>query len=210
MKKIILAVIFSLTVISSVHPQSNFSAELDGGVIIPFKSYGGLQGKLQMNYLCFADDYLYASLSYSSWDRNKLVIYDPSGQTFNALYSEYNHTLYSFFLGNRFVFFKHKTFSLFNDVELGYQNLNYTRLFPQRLVNSDGRVEYLADYSKQKDITESLFGLGIVLGLKNSITEKVDLMISTKLNSYINSSFHGLFGSANTNAGVTCGFIYDL
>lgn len=210
MKKIILAVIFSMILINNLFSQSILSAELNGGVIIPFKSYGGLQGNVQINYSCFADNYLYASFSYSSWDRNKIVIYDPSGQTFNDVYSEYDHTLYSIFAGNRFIFFKYKTFSVFNDIELGYQNLNYMRIFPQRIINPDSTVEYLADYSKQKSITESLLGLGVGFGLKNDITEKVDLIISVKINSYINRSFHGLFGSANTNAVVAGGFVYNF
>ncbi len=139
-----------------------------------------------------------------------MIINDPGGQTFYDVYSEYNHSLYSVLAGNRFIFYKFKTISVFNDFELGYQSLNYIRTFPQRILNPDGTIEYLTDYSKQKNITENLFGLGVGLGLKNSITSKVDLIILIKLNSYVNSSFHGLFGSANTFAAFTGGFIYNF
>ena len=111
---------------------------------------------------------------------------------------------------NRTIFYKYKTFSIFNSLELGYQGLIYTRSFPQRIVNPDGTIEYLTDYRLSQNIIANLLGLGVRLGIKNSISSKVDLLISIKLNSYLNSSFNGLFGSTNSYFSFSGGFIYKL
>ncbi len=210
MKRTLLPVIFCLIASINLYSQNMTSLEFSGGVTSPIKSYDGLMGKIQINYSYSDDNNLYASFSYASWAKNKVIIHDPAGQTFNDVYSEDNHSLYSILIGNRMIFYRYKTFSVFNDLELGYQNLNYTRSFPQRIVNPDGTVEYLTNYSLSQNITENLLGLGVGLGIKNSITTKVDLLVSLKFNSYLNSSFNGLFGDTNSYFSFSGGVIYNL
>ena len=210
MKRIFFAVITSLLFVFSLYPQNRISLEFTGGVISPIKSYDGLMGKIQVNYSYSNDNNLYASFSYSSWAKNKVIIHDPDGQTFNDVYSEDNHSLYSILIGNRMIFYRYKTFSVFNEFELGYQGLNYTRSFPQRIINPDGTIEYLTDYSLSQNITENLLGLGVGLGIKNSISTKVDLLISIKLNSYLNSSYNGLFGRTNSYFSFSGGFLFNI
>lgn len=210
MKRILVLVIFFLLASINLYSQNMTSIEFSGGVISPIKSYDGLMGKIQINYSYSNDNSIFASFSYSSWAKNKTIIHDPAGQTFNDVYSENNHYLYSILVGNRMIFYRYKTFSVFNDLELGYQNLNYTRSFPQRIVNPDGTIEYLTDYNLSQNISENLLDLGVGLGIKNSITTKVDLLFSIKFNSYLNNSFNGLFGSTNSYFSFSGGLIYKL
>lgn len=41
------------------------------------------------------------------------------------------------------ILYRYKIFSIFNDLELGYQNLDYKNTFPQRKFNTDGTIDYL-------------------------------------------------------------------
>ncbi len=210
MKKTSLILLLSLLSVINLYSQDKFSIEFGGGVISPFKSYGGFNGKAQLNYSYSINNDLYASFSFASWARNIGTIHDPDGQTFYNIYSEYDHSLYSIFAGNRMILFRYKALSLFNDIEIGYQILNYTRIFPQRIINPDGTIEYLTDYSKKKNITENLFGLGAGLGIKNRITSQIDLLLSIKLNSYVGSNYTGLLGGPNTFITFMGGLICNL
>jgi len=210
MKKTSLIILISFLSVFNLYPQNKLSLELSGGVISPFKSFSGFLGKAQVNYAYSIDNSFYAGFSNSSWAKNEVTIHDPSGKTFYDVYSEYDHSLYSIFAGNRMIFLRYKTLSLFNDLEIGYQILNYIKTFPQRILNPDGTVEYLTDYNTQKNVTENLFGLGAGIGITNKITTQAELLLSIKLNSYVGSNYTGLLGSRNTYLTFMGGCIFSL
>ena len=210
MKRIFFAVITSLLFVFNLYSQNRISLEFTGGVISPIHSTNdGLLGTVQINYYSYRDNYLYANFSYSGWDKNKIGINDPNGLRYN-LYSEENHSLFSIFIGDRYIFNRNKIFSAFVELELGYQNLNYTSVFPTRFINPDGTIEYLYDYGKKEIINENLVGLGLGLGIQHEITNNCDILLSIKLNSNMNNSYNGFFSSQDTYFTYSGGFLFNL
>ncbi|MGB8316901.1 MAG: hypothetical protein WCE54_02165 [Ignavibacteriaceae bacterium] len=201
-----------------IRAQNNHSIQINGGVISPMSSSKGLSIYLQYNYYLNKQIILYTYTGYSAWDKYKIKLPDNrpfySGivpKYFNS-YSADDHILIPIYLGSRINFYSNNLFTPFINFEIGYSYLSYNSYDQQEEINPETgeTVGYYPDNTTKKANRENLFGVGIGAGLSHQISENIDLLLSFKLNSYVNENYNGLFSTQGTYTAFIAGFNFKL
>ena len=214
-----LLLILSVLIVSEVSlPQSPNSVQINGGIISPMSSSKGLTGTIQYNYLLNPIIKFYAYTGYSAWDKHKIkfpdnrMFYSGYGPKYFDSYSADDHILIPFYLGTKINFSTTKFFTSYVNFEIGYSYLSYNSYEQQKVMEpvTEEVIGYHPDESTKKENQESLFGVGIGAGLSYPISESLDLLLSFKLNSYVNENYYGLFSARGTYTTFTAGFNFNL
>jgi hypothetical protein len=205
-----------LFVTNLVLAQEQYSIQINGGLIAPMSSSKGFTGLAQLNYTITPNISLYIYSGYSGWDQHKVVYHEDYStiqkeQYFDS-YSADEHTLIPVYVGSKIHLLTNKLFTSFINVELGYSHLSYNSYDNWKSVEpATGKVlGYFVDRSSKKEIKEDLFGVGVGLGFSHPITEKMNLILSLKLNSYVSKNYYGLFSTGGTYTNYLLGFEYTI
>jgi hypothetical protein len=209
---IFVSVLFSIPIFA----QGDNSFQINGGIIMPMSSSKGLTTSIQFNYKFNPIIELYGYVGYSSWDKYNITYHEDYSpiqkQQYFKTYSADNHILVPIYLGGKVNFNTNKLFTSFINFELGYSHLSYNSFNNFKSVDPEtGEVlGYRSDFSTKKEVSENLFGIGIGAGLSHPMTESLDLVLSFKLNSYINSNYYGLFSTRGTYSMFLAGFNFKI
>jgi len=201
---------------TNISAQDNNSVQINGGIIYPMSSSNGLTGIIQYNYSINKQIYLYIYSGYSSWDRFNITFLEDHSevqkQTKFISYSADQHKLIPVYIGSRINFHTNKLFTSFVNLEIGYSYLSYNSYTNRKSVDPEtGEVlSYYVDGSTKEEITENLIGVGIGAGISHPVTENLNLILTFKLNSYLNSEYYGFFRAKGTYTMFLAGFSYDL
>jgi opacity protein-like surface antigen len=218
MKKSFFSLIIFISIIlcSTLSAQDSYSIQINGGLISPWSSSDGFLGTAQFNYPVSSKISLYIYSGYSTWDKY-IVYYQESlplvhKQIIFRIYSADDHTLIPIYIGSKINFHTNSLFTAFLNFELGYSFISYNSYDIQKSVNAvTGAVlSYYTDQSSKKRINESVFGLGIGGGLSHPISERLNLILSYKFNSYANSDYPGLFSTKGMYSAFLVGLNYNI
>jgi hypothetical protein len=211
-----LIVIFLLLFSLTAYAQKPLSIQVNGGFINPIDSHKGLSGSVQFNYSLNSKFNLYFYSGYSNWDRNKIIFYEEmtglQTQQYFPSYSKDNHKLMTFNFGGKINLHTNKIFTSFVNIELGYSHLSYTKY----LVWNKGHAEsgevigYYVDPTAKIDVNDDLFGVGLGGGVFRNIGNNISLVLSFKLNSFLNSNYEGLFTRKGTYTMFLAGFNFAV
>lgn len=210
MKRFSILFIFLATA-QIIFSQQSHSFQFAGGIIMPMSSSKGLTASVQYNYR-FSDHirfYIYSV--YSSWDKLRANFTENYSsiqqQTRFSTYIADDHILIPVYIGSRIDFNTNKLFTAFVTFEIGYSYLSYNSYGVTKEVNTTtGEVlAYNADLNSKKEITENLFGVGAGIGISRQLTDNLDIILSFKLNSSLNSEYYGFFSSHGTYTALSLG-----
>lgn len=216
MSKLLLSLLALITVSGILQAQNARSIQLNAGAIFPMNSSKGFSTALQYNYSLNSTVQLYAYSGISYWDENHLLYeVDRSDIRKNMIFTSYDadeHVLIPLYLGSRINLHSDKLFTTFINLELGYSHLSYNAYDNVVVVDDNtGKVkEFYADPKSRRKVNDNLFGIGAGVGISHEITEGIELQLSYKLNSFINSSYNGFFTSRGTYNTVVLGFNYGI
>ncbi|MFA5804261.1 MAG: hypothetical protein WC879_06425 [Melioribacteraceae bacterium] len=218
MKKSLLAslTIIALIISNVTFAQDSNSIQINGGIFMPMSSSKGFNTSIQYNYHLSNNIQLYIYSGYSSWDKyNVNFIEDWSTvqkQTLFNSYSSDNHVLIPVYVGSRINFHTNKFFTSFATFEIGYSHLSYNSYDIKKEINPNtGEVlAYNADQNSKKEMNENLFGVGAGVGLSHPITENINIILSFKLNSQLNSKDYSFLSSKGTYTAINLGFNINL
>lgn len=217
MSKLFASFFFFLLISSSsvTSAQNSHSIEINGGIISPMSSSNGLTASVQFNYSYSSTVNFYLYSGYSSWDKYNVTFYEDYSEIqkkqFFQTYSEDDHVMIPVFLGAKINFHTTKFFTTYIDVEVGYANLSYNSYSNRKIVDPEtGEVlKYTIDPASKREVNDNLFGIGIGAGLSHPITKYLNLILSFKLNSFLNSGY-GLFSSKGTYTAFLAGFNFNI
>jgi len=211
-----LSIFISVVLSSTISAQDSYSIQINGGLISPMSSSNGFVGTAQFNYPVSSKISLYIYSGYSSWDKYTDYYredYSPTQkQTLFNAYSADDHSLIPVYIGSKINFHSNSIFTAFLNFELGYSFISYNSFDIQKSVNAvTGAVlSYYTDQSSKKRIDESVFGIGIGGGLSHPISERLNLILSYKFNSYANSDYPGLFSTKGIYSAFLVGLNYNI
>jgi len=218
MKKSLFSLIISICIIlcSTLSAQDPISIQINGGLISPMSSTNGYIGSAQFNYSVSPKISLYIYSGYSSWNKHTEYFREDFSQIqkqtlFNA-YSADDHTLIPVYIGSKINFHSNSLFTAFLNFELGYSFLSYNSYNINKSIGIEtGVVQgYFTDLSSKKRINESVFGVGIGGGISHPITERLNLILSYKFNSYANSNYPGLLSTKGIYSAFLVGLNYNI
>jgi opacity protein-like surface antigen len=210
MKKSYLIIVSVLVLSSVIYSQGKSSFQFSGGIVYPLSSSPGLSGTLQYNYNINSKFNIFISADYSAWDKRYFNYLDKSDVHggYNSGYSESDHTLSRIMAGGRYLITPLSQFKLFIDAGAGYSYMQYNIYDMREVNNPDGTIEYL--YSPAVKVQQNLFNLSSGIGFIHPIIERWDILFEFKLNTYLNSQYHGLFSSESTFSSFQFGFNYKI
>ena len=212
MKSSSFAAVFFLLTALNIFPQNKISLQFSGGIISPVNAYNGLTGSAQINYSFTDNINFYISSGYSAWDKNKVVFLEDwslkQRQTQFYSYTTDHHILIPLFIGSTINFHTNKIFTAFVNFEIGYSYLSFNWYKNEKTVDPASGVvtSYYADQSTKQKMNEDLFGVGIGAGIFHPLTENVNLILSFKLNSYLNSKYYKFLNAGDTWSTYMAGF----
>ncbi len=210
---LIVFISFSFT---HIFAQNASSIEVQGGIVAPMNSSKGLSGSLQYNYSFNNNISFYASGGYSSWDKHNIVFHedlsDVQKKNYFKTYSSDDHRMIPVYIGSRINFHTTKFFSTFVNFEIGYTHLSYNSYKHWKAVdpNTGAVLGYYPDLTSKNEHQENLFGLGIGAGLSHPMSEKINLILAFKLNTYTNSGYYGIFSARGTYTTFQAGFNFVI
>ena len=193
---------------------SDFSIQVNGGVLIPVSSSKGLSTSLQLNYIYTPALSFYVYSGYYAWDKyNATYKEELSGVQTRQYFTTWladDHILIPVNAGCRINLHTNKIFTSFVNIEAGYSYLEYNSYQILKSVNPNtGEVTgYFPDKGSRQEKRENLFSVGAGAGIFHPVTEKLNLVLAFKLNSYINSHYRGLFSSRGTHTMFQLGVDY--
>ncbi len=209
--------IFIILIFSNIaSAQSNNSIQINGGLLIPINASKGLSTSVQYNYSINSNIQLYVYTGYSYWDKfNANFLVESSllqKQTHFSTYIADNHILIPLYIGSRINIRTNKLFTFFATFEAGYSYLSYNSYqFIKEIDPGTGVVlAYNTDLNSKKKMNENLFGVGAGVGLSHPITKNMNILISFKLNSQINSSYYSFFSNQGTSTAFCLGFNFNI
>lgn len=217
MKKFIL--FFSIVLMTASGPvsaQDDNSLQVNGGLIIPRTSSNGFTSSLQYNYSLNDAVHFYIYSGYSFWDKFKVRYLEDysSFQNINQFetYSADEHTLIPVYVGGSINLHTNKIFTAFASVEAGFSRLSYNRYKVDRIVDSEtGEVTtYKPDLSTRQKINENLFGIGLGFGLFHPLAENINLVLTFKINSSLNSSYYKFLSNHATYSSYNLGVNFRI
>ena len=206
MKKSYLIIVSVLILSSLICSQEKSSIQFSGGTVYPISSSPGLSGTLQYNYNINTRFNFFVSTDYSAWDKRYFNYSDKSGTRWGDKwgYSESDHALSRIMMGGRYLITQPDQFKLFVEMGIGYSYLNYNIYNMQEITNPDGTVEVL--FTPVGKVFENLFNISSGIGFIHPITGRWDILFEYKLNTYLNSQYHGLLSSNATLSNFQLGF----
>ncbi len=211
----VICVLFLFTIID-VFAQNENSIQLNAGLLYPRSSSNGFSTFIKYNYDFSSGMDFYIYTGYSSFNKFKVTYISEATETQNEqLFSSYSadeHIMIPVYLGTAIKLHTNKLFTTFIDVELGYTYLNYNSYDNYAVTDDENGdvVSYEADISSKKEITDNLFGIGLGFGLLRPLTEKLDIILSYKLNSNFNSGEFGIFSARGTYYTIYVGLSIKL
>lgn len=218
MKKSFFSVIIFTSIIffSTISAQDPISIQINGGTILPMSSSNGYIGTIQFNYSINSKISLYIYSGYSSWDKYTEHFREDYStiqkQTLFNAYSSDDHKLIPLYVGSKFNVHSNKLFTAYLNFELGYSFISYNSYNIVKSIGIETGVvqNYHADLSSKKRIDEGVFGLGIGAEVSHPITERLNLILSYKLNSYANSNYPGLFSARGIYSAFLAGINFTI
>lgn len=208
----------SLTLIlfsTSSLAQESPSFRINGGMIYPKGSSTGLTGLIQFNYPLSEKISLYVFTGSSIWDKQKSIYRKDFATNDNEMilhsYSADDHSLIPLYVGSSFNMHTNSFFTAFLNIELGYSYLSFNSydytIFKDP--ESGEVLEFYANQSTRKKVTQNLFGLGLGAGLSHPMSENVDLTLSFKFNNVLNAN-DLLFSYEGTYTLLLTGFNFKI
>ena len=103
-------------------------------------------------------------------------------------------------------------FTFFTTIEAGYSYLSYNAYeFTKDIDPVTGVVlAYNTDLNTKEKRNENLFGVGAGVGLSHPINSNMNVILSFKLNSQINSSYYSFFSNQGTYTAFNLGFNINI
>ena len=214
MRKLLCAAVIFISAVN-IYSQ-DFSVQGSGGVIIPMSSSKGLSANAQFNYLYSNNIVFYIGSGYSAWDKYNATFKEElsvvqTREYFTTWLAD-DHVLIPVNAGCRVNLHTNKIFTSFISVETGYSYLKYYSYQTRKEINPNtGEVTgYFPDSRTKKQESENLFSIGIGAGISHPVTKKVNLILAFKINSCINSHYHGFFSSRGTHTMFQLGVDYSI
>ena len=218
MFKSFFAVLFFVLIIFSniILAQGNHPLQINGGLIIPMSASKGITASFQYNYSFNSNIQFYIYSGYSNWDKyNASFLEEASAIQKRTHFSTYiadEHILIPLYIGSRINIHTNKLFTFFSTIEVGYSYLSYNTYSVIKQIDlSTGLVlDYITNRSNKKKINENLFGIGAGVGLSHPLSKNLNIIISFKLNSQINSSYYSFFSNQGTYTAFNLGFNFNI
>ncbi|MDR3666924.1 MAG: outer membrane beta-barrel protein, partial [Ignavibacteriaceae bacterium] len=206
MKKSYLILASVLILTSLVYSQEKSSIQFSGGIVYPISSSSGLSGTIQYNYNINSRFNFFVSADYSSWDETNFNYIDKSSMvgTYKTGYSESDHAFSRIMAGGRYLITQDDQFNLFVDAGIGYSYLKFNVYDMKENNNPDGSIEVL--FTPAGKVSENLFNISSGIGFIHPMTERWDILFEYRLNTYLNSQYHGLLSSNGTFSNFQLGF----
>lgn len=216
-KSFFVALIFVLIIFSNIIlAQSNNSIQINGGLLIPMSASKGLSTSIQYNYSFNSNIQFYIYTGYSNWDKFNASFLEQSSslqqQTHFSTYIADKHILIPLYIGSRINIQTNKLFTFFTTIEAGYSYLSYNAYeFTKDIDPVTGVVlAYNTDLNTKEKRNENLFGVGAGVGLSHPINSNMNVILSFKLNSQINSSYYSFFSNQGTYTAFNLGFNINI
>ena len=211
------ALTFVLIIFSNIIlAQSTNSLQINGGLIIPMSASKGITTSFQYNYSLNSNIQFYIYSGYLNWDKfnvSFIAQWSPlQQQTHFSTYISDNHILIPLYIGSRINIHTNKLFTFFTTIEAGYSYLSYNSYgFNKETEPGTGVVlTYNTDLNTKKKRNENLFGVGAGVGLSHPINNNMNVILSFKLNSQINSNYYGFFSNHGTYTTFNLGFNFNI
>ena len=197
-----ISVLFTLIVLSSnILSQPLDKIKISGGLIIPSSAIKGFTANIEYEHQLNTKFRFYLYSGIYSWDKNQ-VSFQDNGKYFSG-YSEDEHRLYPLYIGSRLTISSIRTFTVFANLELGYNFITYN-IYQNVFVKDENNkyvISFYTDKSKHEKINESIFGFGVGLGVTQTINENISFMVETKRNTLL-KSLDNLITHYYFNAGI--------
>lgn len=212
----VLLAVFTIVISNVIYSQESNSIQINGGIIMPMSSSKGFNSTIQFNYTFKQNVQFYIYSGYSSWDKFNVNFTEELSaiqkQTLFKTYVSDNHILVPVYIGSRINFHTNKLFTSFVTLDIGYSHLSYNSYnIKKEIDQTTGEVlAYNPDINTKKEINENLLGLGAGVGLSRSITENINIILSFKLNSQLNSKYYSFFSSKGTYTAIKLGFNFSI
>ena len=215
-KSLFASLLISFILSNFLYSQESNTLQINGGIVMPKQSSKGLAASLQFNYPVSHAIELYFSAGYSAWDRFHIQYLEDATsvqhkQRFTS-YSADGHSLVPIFLGGKLNIHTNKIFTSFLNFELGYSHLTFNSYQQQKEINPEtGEIlNYFPDLTTQTKHEENLFGFGIGAGISHPMGRKLNLILSFKLNGYLNSGYYNFFTGGSFNTALLAGFSFNI
>lgn len=211
-----LLVLVSILLSGILMAQNSRSIQFNAGAVFPMNSSKGFSTAFQYNYSVSPAIQLYAYSGISYWDENHVIhemdYSEIQKQQFTTSYDADEHVLIPLYLGSRINVHSDRLFTTFVNLEAGYSHLSYNVYDNVKVVDENtGRVtEFYADPKTKRKVNDNLFGIGAGIGLSHEIAQGIELQLSYKLNTFINSSYNGFFTSRGTYNTLALGLNYGI
>lgn len=212
--------LFCFLCLQSLYSQERLSVQFNGGLIAPVNSSTGYSGTFQLNYPIKASTRLYLYSGYSYWDKYYVNLrkesYRNSEKQNLKSHEGINHRLIPVNLGISGDVHRNSLFTSFINFELGYSYLRFTSYSNWIAVKEEDVFEdsivvaYYPDESTKRNNKEHFFGIGLGGGISREITENIQLVLSFKLNTLINSSTNGVLSAKGTYFNALAGINFTL
>ena len=213
-KSFFVSAIFIILIFSSIiFAQSNNSIQINGGIIIPRSSSKGLSTSIQYNYSINSNIQFYIYSGYSNWDKyDAQFSWGSSALHHFRTYIADKHILIPLYIGGRINMHTNKLFTFFTTIEAGYSYLSYNAYgFIKEVDPGTGVIlDYKTDLNTKEKRSENLFGVGVGVGLSHPITSNLNVLISFKLNSQINSRYYSFFSNQGTYTALNLGLNLNI
>ena len=209
-------VIISIIISNVIYAQDSNSIQINGGIVMPINSSKGFNTSIQYNYHFSNNIQFYIYSGYSSWDKHNINFIEDwspvQKQTIFNSYSSNNHILIPVYIGSRINFHTNKLFASFVTFEVGYSHLSYNSYENKKEIDPVTGVvlAYNADPTTKKEMNENLLGIGTGVGLSHAITENINIVLSFKLNSHLNSKYYNFLSSNGTYTTLSLGFNINM
>ncbi|MCF8242789.1 MAG: hypothetical protein K9J16_15530 [Melioribacteraceae bacterium] len=213
------SVILLLTLIILVEnnpAQNNNSIQVSGGMIMPMSSSKGVTASVQYNYQFNSSTQFYLYSGYSFWDKFFVSFIEEwsvvQDQTIFKSYSSDAHKMIPLYIGTRINFHTNKFFTSFVTFELGYSYLSYNTYKVVKITDANtGKIlDYEADRTTKRSISENLIGIGGGIGLTHELMENLSVVLAFKLNSHLNSKYYDFLDSKGIYTAVVLGFDLNI
>jgi hypothetical protein len=209
MHKFFASAVFLLFLPNIISAQTN-SFQINAGIIIPRSSSNGFTGSLQYNFSLSDAIMLYLNSGFSSWGKHYEGFIE--GNKLFETYSSDDHLLIPVYIGGRMNLHANKLFTAFGTFEIGYSYLSYNSYNITKVIDEDtGEIlAYETDPNSGEKITENLFGVGIGAGLTRELVNNINIVLSFKLNTHLNSNYYDFLSREGTYTAFNLGFNFNI
>lgn len=200
----------------STYAQGSNSIQICAGIISPRSSNNGSTGLLQIDFPINSNFVLYFYSGYAAWDQYNISFLEDYSQVqkktiFNS-YAADGHVMIPLYAGGRIHLNTNKLFTSFVNVEFGYAHLSYNSYTNLKNVDpATGEVlSYYVNKQIKNEVSENLFGIGIGVGVSHPLNDNLVLLMSFKINSYLNSQYYEFFSSRSIYTAYLAGVSFRI